>query len=165
MTRSAICNLAVFFLLGCPGGSDKDAHTDDTAEVGLDVSELLCAGLEDPEGSTLVPTRSVGGCSGGEIAGQLTCAGCELGADGLLYLNAIWTSGDPTLAPLCTTTAVTSTGSFTFGRTAPFMAYTVHFSGRLRNGQIGDMEAVDPFEVCSDDVWVEAEVEERTDGW
>ncbi len=139
--------LPVFLpFLCCVACSAGASTTDDSA---LDVGELLCAGLSDPSGETIVPTRSTDGCNGGNVNLSLYCMDCEFELGAALSLVAFGADGE---TATCATKEVSqAAGAARFEDVAPFGTYGLAFEGTISpetNLQLDEVR----FTVCSDSV-------------
>lgn len=157
MTVSRCCNTAMLctfaWLNGCDGGKPGE-------DTGIDVSDLLCAGLSDTGGHVLIPTRSTDGCDGAPVSGRMECPDCTLRAGQTVTLE--WSSADGTRQVFCADADIDEQGAFDLGELAP-SSYDLGFSGYLSSGATAVGYII--FEVCSDDVTLEETLLLTDDTW
>lgn len=145
-TFSDLARIAVV-VAGCTGVAP------DSTDGSIDVSDQLCAGLLDLDGSTAVPSRSTNGCTGAEVSGVLSCQDCELASGQEVELA--WDFVEESRSVTCARAPLNSIGEFNFGLVAP-SAYVIWFSGSLATGGTGSAGVF--FDVCSEPVLLAGDV-------
>lgn len=125
-------------------------------DAGIDVSGLLCAGLELGEGFE-IPTVSENGCRGAALSGTLTCPGCTFGSDAGVQLVAT----DGQRGAVCSQALLDAEGTFAFPTLAPYDAFALYFVGSIE-GPAQPSYYSGPFSVCSEEVIINGEVDTET---
>lgn len=125
----------------------------DSTDISIDVSDQLCAGLLDLDGSTAVPTHSTNDCTGAEVSGVLSCPDCEVAPGQEIELA--WDFVEESRSVTCVRAPLDTNGEFALGMVAP-SNYVIWFSGSLATGGTGSAGIF--FDVCSEPVFLEGEV-------